>query len=68
MGDNSRMVLGLILILVGAIWALFGDRKIPVKGGLVLKLFSVPEGQMRWLKWLMGAAMICAGVAVIFRQ
>lgn len=67
MDDSDRWVLGAILIVVGVVFALFGDRNVPVKGGVILKLFSAPEGQMRWLKWLMGGALVYAGVAVIFR-
>jgi hypothetical protein len=36
--------------------------KIPAKGGALLKLFSYPQGYMRWLKWPMGLALIYAGI------
>lgn len=64
--ESSRLIVGSILIAFGLICIWVGDRKLPLKGGVVLKLVSHPEGQMRWLKWPMAIAAIWAGLAVIF--
>ncbi|MFZ5531621.1 MAG: hypothetical protein ACOY4U_11315 [Pseudomonadota bacterium] len=66
MDENSRLILGAILIALGALCALFGDRKVPAKEGAILRLFSHPKGQMHWLKWPIGAALVWAGLAAIF--
>jgi hypothetical protein len=68
MNEQSMLkLIGGLLILVGLLWIWKGDKEIPVKGGKILRLLSYPQGQMRWIKWLMGGGLIYAGLAILFK-
>jgi hypothetical protein len=66
-------VIGIILVIAGVVIVFFGDRQIPVRGGIVLKLFSMrqrsdEDGLPRWsYRILFGAAVIFGGVMVLLR-
>jgi hypothetical protein len=65
--------IGFILILAGVLAIFFGDRQIPVRGGIVLKLFdrrARPEdeegGFFNWpYKYVFGGALIVGGVMLV---
>jgi uncharacterized membrane protein HdeD (DUF308 family) len=65
--------IGVILILAGVLALFFGDKQIPVRGGIVLKLFDRrvrPEDKdgdfSNWpYKCIVGGTLIVAGVLVL---
>jgi hypothetical protein len=65
--------IGVILILAGVLAICFGDKQIPVRGGIILKLFDrrprpgEEEGDFsNWpYKFLFGGGLIVAGVMVL---
>ena len=67
--------IGIILILAGVLAIFFGDKQIPVRGGIILKLFdrrARPEGEegdfSNWpYKFLSGGALIVAGVMLVLK-
>jgi hypothetical protein len=60
-------VIGLAFLAVAVVVALFGDRSVQEKGGIVLKLFSWPKGYASHAKWLIAAALAYAGAWIIYR-
>jgi threonine/homoserine/homoserine lactone efflux protein len=58
-------LIGVLLILLGIVTILWGDKDLSIRGGKVLRLFSWPQGNARWAKWLVGAAFIYAGLKMI---
>jgi len=67
MDESQRITLGVILLILGVLSIWVGGTKVPVKGGAVLKTFSSPSATRPWFRWLIGAALIFAGVAVVFQ-
>lgn len=61
------LTIGALAVILGLVSIFWGDREVGAKGGLVLKLFSWRKGQAKWMKILIGAALIIAGVATIAR-
>jgi threonine/homoserine/homoserine lactone efflux protein len=59
--------IGTILILFGLASIFWGDKELAAKGGVILRLFSWPRGRARWMKWLIGVALIYAGAMILFR-
>jgi len=59
-------LIGVLLILFGIVTILWGDKELPIKGGKILLSFSWPRGSARWAKWLIGIALIFAGLKIIF--
>ena len=65
--------IGVILILAGVLAIFFGDKQIPVRGGIILKLFDRrarpgdEEGDFsNWpYKFLFGGALIVAEVMLV---
>jgi hypothetical protein len=63
--------IGAILILAGVVTMFFGDKQIPVRGSIILKLFRARSAHFRdgegdWpYKFLFGCALIVAGVLVL---
>ena len=58
-------LIGWICIVFGVVFALFGDRKLPENGVFRTRFSFVWNGQgksLRWLKWVMGAGLIYAGI------
>ena len=62
-----HVVVGIVLVLMGAIALLFGDRPVGQQGGWILRGVSWPAGKAKWLKIPMGIALIVAGVLVVVR-
>ena len=63
--------IGAILILAGVLTIFFGDKQIPGRGSIILKLFQARLARLRdeegdWpYKFLIGGALIVAGVLVL---
>ena len=66
MDESHRITLGVILMILGVLCIWVGGARVPVKGGAVLKMFSSPSASRPWFRWLIGAALVFAGVAVVF--
>ena len=61
-----NFVVGLLFILVAVIVALFGDRTVQERGGVVSKAFSWPKGRAAQLKWAIAAALGLVGAWFVF--
>jgi hypothetical protein len=67
--------IGVILILAGVLAIFFGDKQIPVRGGIILKFFDRwgrpedEEGEFsNWpYRFLFGGALIVAGLMLILK-
>jgi hypothetical protein len=71
--SHAMFVIGIVMILAGPIIMFFGDRRMPVRGGIVLRIFdrrprsedgSLPGSSYRAL---FGAGVLFAGVMVLLR-
>jgi hypothetical protein len=56
---------GFVLVIIGLLVLVFGDRKLNVKGGAILKTFSVPSLNAKVLKWAVGIMCIWFGAALL---
>jgi hypothetical protein len=56
---------GLILVLLGVLVIVFGDRKLSVKRGVMLKAISHEGLNAKVLKWAIAILCIWFGVALI---
>ena len=64
-------LMGFLLIFFGVLVLVAGDRRIPVKGGIVLQLFSAPDNpfgrrRVKVMKWAAGLLVIWFGVYLLF--
>ena len=67
--------IGVILILAGVFAIFFGDKQIPVRGGIILKLFDrraragdeERDFSNSPYKFLFGGALIVAGVMLVLK-
>jgi uncharacterized BrkB/YihY/UPF0761 family membrane protein len=59
-------LLGVILLVLGALVIVFGDKALNVKGGAILKTFSMPTQNAKFLKWVVGVLCIWFGAALLF--
>ena len=57
---------GFVLMIIGLLILAFGDRKLKVKGGVILKIFSAPSLNAKVTKWAIGIMCIWFGVALLF--
>ncbi len=62
------MLVGIILIVFGVVCILWGDKDLKVKEGIILKTFSWPKGNAKWLKWPIGVGLIYAGIRLMLSQ
>jgi len=68
--------IGVIMILAGVLAIFFGDKQIPVRGGIILKLYdrwTHPEDDdgdfSNWpYKYIFGGTLIVVGVFLILRN
>ncbi|MDE2150601.1 MAG: hypothetical protein KGJ55_12415, partial [Gammaproteobacteria bacterium] len=60
-------VIGILLILFGVVSILIGDRKLPIKGGTILRFFSTSPRIAKWRKWVIGLGSIYAGAMFLHR-
>jgi hypothetical protein len=56
---------GIILVLLGVLVIVFGDRKLNVKRGFLLKAISRDGLNPKILKWAIGILCIWFGVALV---
>lgn len=63
----SVIAIGSALIVIGLLTLFAGDKELPMKGGIILRMFSWPGGRARWIKWPVGIVLIYAGVAIIYQ-
>lgn len=65
--------IGIIIILAGLIIMFFGDKQIPVRGGVVLRIFEKRRHPEEWPlpewsnKILFGGALIFGGIMVLLK-
>ena len=56
---------GVTLVVIGLLILAFGDKKLSVKGGVVLKTFSTPSSNTKVVKWVAGVMFIWFGAALL---
>jgi uncharacterized membrane protein YidH (DUF202 family) len=57
--------LGCVLVIFGLLILAFGDKKLNVKEGAILKAFSLPPLNAKVTKWAVGIICIWFGVAIV---
>jgi hypothetical protein len=70
-----QIAIGIVMIIAGPIALFFGDREIPVRVGIVLKIFerrphpAGEEGEFsNWpYKYLFGGTLIVVGVTLVLK-
>jgi len=59
-------VLGIVLVVAGICVILFGSKWITTKGGIVLRMFSMPRLHAAVLRWAGGLLCVWFGLALLF--
>jgi len=59
-------VFGFALVTIGVLILVLGERKLKVKGGVILKTFSAPSLNAKVTTWAVGILCIWFGAALIF--
>ena len=59
-------ILGVALVVIGLLILAFGDKKLNVKGGVILKTFSAPLLNAKVTQWAAGIMCIWFGAALLF--
>ena len=57
--------LGLSLLALAVLIALFGDRTVEERGGVVQRVFSWPKRRIAFVKWPIAGAVAFAGLWVL---
>jgi hypothetical protein len=57
---------GAVLVILGSLIIVFGDRKVGKNGGAITKTFSMPPLNAKFLKWGAGILCIWFGAALLF--
>ena len=57
--------IGLSLLALAIVIALFGDKTVQERGGLVQRVFSMPKGRAAFVKWPIAGALAIAGLWVL---
>lgn len=63
---TMRIPLGIILIVVGSVIALFGDRRVLGKGPLGRGVFNLPK--LRAIGWVTGGILVYIGVCLVLNK
>ena len=58
-------ILGVALVVIGLLILAFGDKKLNVKGGVILKTFSASSSNAKVIKWGTGVMFIWFGAALL---
>ena len=58
-------LLGLLLLALAAIIALFGDRTVQEQGGVIQRAISLPKRRVTFVKWPIAVAIAFAGLWVL---
>ena len=61
----STQLAGVVLIGLGVVIALFGDKDVDPKGGTISKLFSMPRNNVRGVKWGAALSLIAFGLVLV---
>jgi hypothetical protein len=63
-----RILIGIILIVIGIVAILFGDKKLNVREGIITRIVFPPSPKpyTKILKYAFGCAFIYIGLRVIF--
>jgi len=56
---------GVFLLILGVAILVWGDRKLNVREGMILKLASKPASHVKILKWAMAFAAFYCGIGLI---
>lgn len=59
--------IGIGLVVAGVIVALYGDATVSERRGFVSRLVRWPAGRAKWLKVVIGLALMYAGVMMLTR-
>lgn len=59
--------IGIGLVVAGVVVALFGDATVSERRGVISRLVTWPAGRAKWLKVMIGLALIYAGVMLLIR-
>jgi hypothetical protein len=71
--SHTLFVIGIVMILAGPIIMFFGDRRMPVRGGVVLRIFDrrprPEDGSLLGSshRVLFGAGVLFAGIMVLLK-
>ena len=59
-------ITGAVLVILGPLIIVFGDKKVGKNGGLITRMVSMPPLNAKFLKW--GAGILCLwfGAALLF--
>lgn len=58
-------LVGIALIAIGLLVAVYGDKRVDAKGGTISKAFSMPRANAKVLKWAIAIISIGLGVALL---
>jgi hypothetical protein len=61
---SAPLAFGILLIMMGVVSILWGDRKMPGRSGIITRIFARPQSA-KWGKWLIGGALLLGGVMTI---
>lgn len=62
---DARLGIGILLVVVGAVTLLWGDRRVRSPDSWLMRQLSWTRGHERWMKWPVGLGFIYAGVQVL---
>lgn len=67
--DVGLRIIGGLCLVLGVLFALWGDRRLPESGTFSSRVPIFPKASsMKWLKWAMGGALASAGLAILFHR
>jgi hypothetical protein len=64
--QSMGYIAGGVLIVLGLVIIVFGDRKVGKNGGVILRTFSMPPMNAKFAKWGLGIVCIWFGAALLF--
>ena len=59
-------LIGVILIIVGLVVVIYGDKRATKNGGVITKMFSMPRFNTVFLKWAVGILCVWFGLHFLF--
>ena len=70
LGDEKLLRIGGcgVLIILGILVLIFGDKKLNVKGGIVLRMFDPPNYPKNLVKVVLGIALLFLGTSLMFNR
>ena len=61
----GALAVGVFLIVLGIVIALFGEKDVDPKGGSISRLFSMPRRNVKAVKWGAAVSLIVLGVVLM---